>query len=69
MAVILMLAVCPMSMAVSRWFAPTLAKMSLLAGSLITSVFMVFVMTYVLVPILTKLFQPWLQPRKSGIGY
>ncbi len=66
MALILMLAVYPMSLVLSHWFAPVLARMSLFLGSLLTSVFMVFVMTYVLVPILTNLFQRWLQPSRSG---
>lgn len=65
MAMILLIAVYPMSLVLSHWFAPMLSKMSLFSGSLLTSVFMVFAMTYVLVPILTKVFQGWLQPSKG----
>jgi len=62
MAIILMLVVYPMSLVMSHWLAPILEKMPLLIGSLLTSVFMVLLMTYVLVPPLTKLFEPWLNP-------
>jgi len=65
MALILMIAVYPMSLVVSHWFAPLLSKMSLFTGSLLTSVIMVLVMTYVLVPILTRIFQGWLNPSKE----
>ena len=63
MAMILMIAVYPMSLVMSHWFAPMLSKLSLFSGSLLTSIFMVFTMTYVLVPILTRAFQGWLQPQ------
>lgn len=66
MAVLLLLAVYPMSLAISHWFAPALAHVSLFTGSLITSVSMVVLMTYVVVPILTKLFQWWLQPSSGS---
>ncbi len=62
MAVVLFLAVMPMSLAMSRWVAPELAHLSLFTGSLLTSVGMVIAMTYAVVPLLTRLFQPWLQP-------
>lgn len=68
MAILLLLAVFPMSLAMSHWFAPALAKLSLAAGALITSIFMVVAMTYVLVPILTKLLERWLQPESSRSG-
>ncbi|MFZ4774835.1 MAG: antibiotic biosynthesis monooxygenase [Terrimicrobiaceae bacterium] len=68
MALILMVAVYPMSLIMSHWFAPILASMPLFWGSFLTSVFMVFLMTYVLVPLLTKLFQRWLTPAGSGAG-
>jgi antibiotic biosynthesis monooxygenase (ABM) superfamily enzyme len=61
MAVVLFFAVLPMSLAMSRWVAPALAQLSLFTGSLITSVAMVLAMTYAVVPLLTRLFQPWLQ--------
>ena len=62
MAVVLLFAVLPMSLAMSRWVAPALAHVSLFTGSLVTSIAMVLAMTYAVVPLLTKLFQPWLQP-------
>lgn len=65
MAVLLMIVVYPMSLALSTWGAPALARLPLFAGTFFTSVFMVLLMTYVLVPILTKLFQRWLQPVGS----
>ena len=69
MAVVLLFAVLPMSLAMSRWVAPALAHLSLFTGSLLTSVAMVLAMTYLVVPLLTKLFQPWLQataPSRAG---
>lgn len=65
MAVLLMLAVYPLSLALSIWGAPLLALLPVLVGTLLTSVFMVLLMTYVLVPILTKIFQGWLQSAES----
>jgi len=62
MAVVLLFAVLPMSLAMSRWVAPALAHVSLFTGSLVTSVAMVLAMTYAVVPLLTRLFHPWLQP-------
>jgi antibiotic biosynthesis monooxygenase (ABM) superfamily enzyme len=64
MAVLLLLVVYPLSLAISTWGGPMLASLPVLAGTLITSVFMVWLMTYVLVPILTKVFQFWLQPER-----
>lgn len=66
MAVLLMFAVYPLSLFLSIWGAPLLALLPVLAGTLLTSVFMVLLMTYVLVPLLTKIFQKWLQPDKRG---
>jgi uncharacterized protein len=68
MAVLLMIAVYPLSLVLSIWGAPALARLPVLAGTFLTSVLMVFLMTYVLVPILTKLFQCWLQPGKRRNG-
>jgi len=62
MAVLLLVVVYPLSLAISTWGAPALSALPELAGSFLTSVFMVWLMTYVLVPILTKVFQSWLQP-------
>jgi len=61
MAVVLFFAVFPMSLAMSRWVAPALAHLSLFTGSLFTSGAMVLAMTYAVVPLLTRIFQPWLQ--------
>jgi antibiotic biosynthesis monooxygenase (ABM) superfamily enzyme len=61
MTLLLMIAVYPMSLAVSYWLAPALANLSLFAGAFITSVIMVLSMTYLIVPLLTKLFQGWLE--------
>jgi antibiotic biosynthesis monooxygenase (ABM) superfamily enzyme len=66
MAVVLFFAVLPMSLAMSRWVAPALAHLSLFTGSLLTSVAMVLAMTYAVVPLLTRLFQPWLQARATS---
>ena len=65
MAVVLLVAVSPMSLAVAHWLAPALARVSLFTGALITSVIMVVSMTWLVVPLLTKLFEPWLQPATS----
>jgi antibiotic biosynthesis monooxygenase (ABM) superfamily enzyme len=66
MAVVLFLAVLPMSLAMSRWVAPALAQLSLFTGSLITSIAMVLAMTYAVVPLLTRIFQPWLRAKTSA---
>lgn len=66
MAVVLFVAVYPMSLAMSAWAAPVLARVSPLAGALITSVVMVIAMTYIVVPLLTKLFERWLQAKASS---
>jgi antibiotic biosynthesis monooxygenase (ABM) superfamily enzyme len=63
-AVLLLLVVYPMSLAISTWGGPVLDSLPVLAGTFITSVVMVWLMTYVLVPILTKVFQFWLQPER-----
>ncbi len=64
MAVLLLLAVYPMSLAMSHWGAPALARMSLVTGALVTSLVMVGSMTWVITPLLTKIFQAWLQPAR-----
>jgi len=60
MAALLILAVYPMSLAISEWFAPALAHIPTLLGTLITSVAIVWMMTYVITPLLTTLFARWL---------
>jgi len=68
MALLLMIAVYPLSLAISHWFAPALARVPLFAGTLITSVFMVAAMTYAIVPVLTKVFGWWLDPAEKRRG-
>ncbi len=68
MAVLLMLAVYPLSLILSTWGAPALARLPVLAGTLFTSVLMVLLMTYLLVPVLTKMFRWWLDPGKRRCG-
>jgi len=60
MALLLILAVYPMSLAISEWFAPALAHIPTLLGTLITSIAIVWMMTYVITPLLTTLFARWL---------
>ncbi|GAT33070.1 antibiotic biosynthesis monooxygenase (ABM) superfamily enzyme [Terrimicrobium sacchariphilum] len=64
MAVLLIFAVYPMSLAISEWFAPALARIPTLLGTLITSVVIVWMMTYVITPLLTALFARWLNASK-----
>ncbi len=68
MAVLLLGAVFPMSFAMSEWGAPALAHLPTLAGSFATSILMVWLMTYLLVPALTKLFHRWLTPDKGSLN-
>lgn len=63
MAIVLLIAVFPLSLAMSVWFGPALGSISPVIGALITSPVMVFLMTYVIVPILTKIFAGWLQSK------
>ena len=60
MALLLLIAVYPISLSFSHWLAPALASVSLFTGTFITSVIMVLSITYAIVPLLTKLFQRWL---------
>ena len=62
MALLLLVTVHPVSLGVAHWLAPTLAHVSLLGGTFLTSVLMALTTTYVLVPILTRVFQGWLAP-------
>lgn len=62
MAVVLFIAVFPLSLGLSHWFGKALASTPPLIGALISSPIMVMLMTYVMVPILTKIFSRWLQP-------
>ena len=51
-----------MSLGVSLFLAPALSRLPVLAGAALTSVLMVLGMTYVIVPVLTRRFQAWLNP-------
>lgn len=62
MAIVLLIAVFPLSLALSHWFGKALANTPPLIGALISSPVMVLLMTYVMVPLLTKIFTKWLQP-------
>lgn len=64
MSVVLFLAVFPLSLALSHWFGKALASTPPLLGALISSPIMVVLMTYVMVPLLTKAFSGWLQPSR-----
>jgi uncharacterized protein len=64
MAVMLLVAVFPMSLAMSVWAAPILSRMPLVEGALLTSVFMVFSMTWIITPLLTRILGGWLQPAR-----
>lgn len=66
MAIVLLIAVLPLSLAMSLWFGQALARVSPLTGALITSPIMVLLMTYVVVPLLTKIFAGWLQPARKA---
>jgi uncharacterized protein len=66
MALLLLVAVYPMSLGVSLFLAPALSRLPVLAGAALTSVLMVLGMTYVIVPVLTRLFQAWLQPTPGS---
>lgn len=65
MAVVLMLAVFPLSFALSQWFGRALASVPPLFGALVSTPVMVILMTYVMVPLFTKLMGGWLQPKAS----
>ena len=66
MALLLLIGVFPLSLAMSAWCGPALASISPLTGALITSPLMVGLMTYVVVPLLTKIFAGWLQMRTTS---
>jgi len=68
MAIVLFLAVFPLSLALSHWFGKTLASIPPLIGALISSPVMVVFMTYIMVPVLTKIFSGWLQPSQKTTG-
>ncbi len=63
MAVIMLLVTYPLSLVMSLWGAPLLATLPVAVGALITSLMMVILMTYVLVPALTRIFESWLQGK------
>lgn len=63
MLIILMLAVYPMSIAIALFIVPALESMNMLLAQFITSFAIAWLMTYAIVPALTKLFQNWLTPK------
>ncbi len=63
MAVVLLIAVFPLSLGLSTWFGKALAQMPPWQGALLSSPAMVVLMTYVMVPALSKIFGRWLQPE------
>ncbi len=67
MAVLLLAAVYFPSLAISFRGAPLLAWMSAFTGAFVTSIAMVLLMNYVLVPALTAFFQNWFSPQKSRV--
>lgn len=69
MAILLLGVMFPISFAMSEWGAPALAHLPTLVGSLVTSILMVVLMTYLLVPALTKLFQPWLTTENNKLRH
>ncbi len=62
MFVILTISAIPISWALSHWFGQTLAAISPLTGALMTSQVMVALMNYVMTPLLSRIFDSWLQP-------
>lgn len=64
MCVVLLIAVFPLSLILSVWVGPALAFLPPALGTLITAPVMVVLMTYVLVPALTRVLGNWLQPRR-----
>ena len=66
MALLLVAAVYPLSFAISEWGSPFLARSPAWLGALATSVIMTVLMTYFLIPGLTRLFQGWLTPVEDN---
>lgn len=71
MAVLMLLAAYPLSLVAAYWLGPRLGNLPPYVGAFVTSVVMVVAMTYVLVPVLTRVFERWLQPpgkESRGLG-
>ena len=65
MAVIVLLTIFPFRILASFTLIPLLKSLPFLLRSFISSVIMVLLMTYVIMPRMTKLFSKWLYPQKG----
>lgn len=61
MTILLIIAAYPMTLASSYWIVPALSGLPMLLSTLIMSLCVVSAMTYVLVPLLTRIFRGWLE--------
>jgi len=64
MAVMTACAVYPISLALGLTVRPMLAKLPLLVGTAVMTVAMILLMTWAVMPLMTKLFYRWLYPRE-----
>ena len=64
MALITWLAIFPLIVVVNALFEPLLSQLSSIERSLFLTVVLVLLMTYILMPCMTKLFEGWLYSRK-----
>lgn len=65
MTTLMVMAAYPLSLLMATSLGPRLADLPPWLGALVTTVGMVAAMTYVLVPLLTRLFEGWLAPPDS----
>jgi uncharacterized protein len=63
MAIVTLLAIYPLSLALPALLAPVLTPVPALLRSLIISVLLILLMTYVVMPRVTRFFARWLYPR------
>jgi len=63
MAFVTLLAIYPLSLALPALLAPALTPVPALLRSLVISVLLILLMTYVVMPRMTRLFARWLYPR------
>lgn len=63
MAVVVWSAITPLLVVFNLIFAPILNQFNLIPRILISSPIIVFIMTYLLMPLFTKIFKSWLYPR------
>jgi len=61
MTILLIIAAYPLTLASSYWLVPVLSGLPMLLSTLIMSLCIVSVMTYVIVPLLTRIFRGWLE--------